>query len=143
MKGSHEFNICLYLKEINSIINNNINNKVKKRGLTQSQIIVIKFVAHFKKLTITELSDYMSIKKSTCSGIVDRLEKMEILERVKDENDKRVTYIIFSKKGQVLSNEIKEDINGYFKEIFNSISEEDLILIENNLEKLSNLIQKN
>lgn len=143
MKGAHEFKICLYLREINSIINNKINNKVKERGLTQSQVTVIKFVGHFKKITITELSDYMSIKKSTCSGIVDRLEKMEVLERVKDENDKRITYIMFSEKGQVLSNEIKEDINGYFKEIFNNISEEDLILIENNLEKLSNLIQKN
>ncbi len=142
MKGSHEFKICLYLREINSTINNKINNKVKERGLTQSQVTVIKFVAHFKKLTITELSDYMSIKKSTCSGIVDRLENMGILERVKDENDKRVTYIIFSRKGQGLSNEIKEDINRYFKEIFNNISEEDLILIENNLEKLSKLIKE-
>lgn len=143
MKGLHEFKICLYLKEINSTINNRINNKVKERGLTQSQITAIKFIGHFKKLTITELSDYMSIKKSTCSGIVDRLEKMEVLERVKDEDDKRVTYIMFSKKGQALSSEIKEDINRCFKEIFNSISEEDLILIESNLEKLSNLIQKN
>ncbi|WP_024615290.1 MarR family transcriptional regulator [Clostridium sp. Ade.TY] len=142
MKDSHEFKICLYLKEINSIINNRINQKIKERGLTQSQITAIKLVAHFKRLTLTELSEYMSIKKSTCSGIVDRLENMEVFERVKDEDDKRVTYIVFSKKGQILSNDIKEDINGSFKEVFNGISKDDLILIETNLEKLINKIDK-
>ena len=143
MKCIHEFKICLYIKEINSMINSKITEKLKKRDLTQSQVTAIKFVGHFDKLTLSELSKKMAIKKSTCSGIVDRLEKVDIFERVKDDDDKRITYIKFSEKGKVLSDEIKEDINNSFKEIFNGISEEDLKTIENGLEKIINLIKEN
>ncbi|MDQ0149096.1 MarR family winged helix-turn-helix transcriptional regulator [Eubacterium multiforme] len=143
MKCIHEFKICLYIKEINSMINSKITEKLKKRDLTQSQVTAIKFVGHFDKLTLSELSKKMAIKKSTCSGIVDRLEKVDIFERVKDDEDKRITYIKFSEKGQVLSDEIKEDINNSFKEIFNGISEEDLKTIENGLEKIISLIKEN
>ncbi len=143
MKCIHEFNICLYIKEINSIINSKITEKLKLRGLTQSQVTAIKFIGHFDKLTLSELSKKMSIKKSTCSGIVDRLEKANIFERVKDKDDKRVTYIKFSEKGKILSDEIKGDINNSFKEIFNGICQEDLEIIESRLEKIINLIKEN
>ena len=143
MKCIHEFNICLYIKEINSIINSKITEKLKLRGLTQSQVTAIKFIGHFDKLTLSELSQKMAIKKSTCSGIVDRVEKANIFERVKDKDDKRVTYIKFSEKGKILSDEIKGDINNSFKEIFNGICQEDLEIIESRLEKIINLIKEN
>lgn len=137
-----EFKICLYIKEFNTIINTKVSEKLKDRGLTQSQITAIKFIAHKRKLTLTKLSELMSIKKSTCSGIVDRLENMDIFTRVKDENDKRITYIVFSEDGKKLSREIKGDMNSIFKDIFKDVDKETLFIAQNKLEEIINIIKK-
>ena len=137
-----EFRICLYIKEINTIINTKVSEKLKRSGLTQSQITVIKFIAHKNSLTLTQLSNMMSIKKSTCSGIVDRLEAMDILERVKDEKDKRVSYIVFSEFGQELAKEIKSDMTNAFSDIFKGVDKEMLALVGSKLEEIIEIIKK-
>ncbi|MGL4761008.1 MAG: MarR family winged helix-turn-helix transcriptional regulator [Sarcina sp.] len=137
-----EFKICLYIKEFNTIINTEVSERLKHKGLTQSQITAIKFIAHSKKITLTELSEKMTIKKSTCSGIVDRLEAMDIFERVKDENDRRISYIQFSEKGKVLSHEIKDDMNGVFEDIFENVPKETLEIVGSKLEEIIEIIKK-
>ncbi|WP_297521297.1 MarR family transcriptional regulator [uncultured Clostridium sp.] len=137
-----EFKICLYIKEFNTIINTEVSERLKHKGLTQSQITAIKFVAHKHKITLTELSEKMSIKKSTCSGIVDRLEAIDVFERIKDENDKRISYIQFSEKGKTLAFEIKDDMNGVFADIFKDVPKETLDLVGTKLEEIIEIIKK-
>ncbi|MGL4992507.1 MAG: MarR family winged helix-turn-helix transcriptional regulator [Sarcina sp.] len=137
-----EFNICLSIKEFNTIINTKISEGLKTKGLTQAQITAIKFIAHEKKLTLTELSEKMAIKKSTCSGIVDRLEVMDILTRIKDKNDKRVSYIQFSAKGKEFAREIKGDMNSIFSEVFSDVPVELLQSIGKDLQQVINIIKK-
>lgn len=138
----NEFNICLYIKEFNTIINTEISERLKHKGLTQSQVTAIKFLAHKKRITLTQLSEMMSIKKSTCSGIVDRLEAMDIFERIKDEKDKRISYIEFSEKGKVLAHEIKDDMNGVFEDIFKDVPKETLNLVGSKLQEIIDIIKK-
>ena len=137
-----EFKICLYIKEFNTIINTEVSERLKHKGLTQSQITAIKFIAHSRKITLTELSEKMAIKKSTCSGIVDRLETMDIFERVKDENDRRISYIQFSDKGKALAYEIKDDMNGVFEDIFRDVPKDTLELVGSKLEEIIDIIKK-
>ena len=138
----NEFKLCLYIKEFNTIINTEISEKLKHKGLTQSQITAIKFVAHKKKITLTELSEMMSIKKSTCSGIVDRLEAMDIFERVRDEKDKRISYVKFSERGKILADEIKDDMNGVFVDIFKDVPKETLNIVGSKLQEIMEIIKK-
>ena len=138
----NEFKLCLYIKEFNTIINTEISEKLKHKGLTQSQITAIKFVAHKKKITLTELSEMMSIKKSTCSGIVDRLEAMDIFERVRDEKDKRISYVKFSERGKILADEIKDDMNGVFVDIFKDVPKETLDIVGSKLQEIMEIIKK-
>ena len=138
----NEFKLCLYIKEFNTIINTEISERLKHKCLTQSQITAIKFVAHKKKITLTELSEMMSIKKSTCSGIVDRLEAMDIFERVRDEKDKRISYVQFSEKGKILADEIKDDMNGVFADIFKDVPKETLDIVGSKLQEIRDIIKK-
>ena len=138
----NEFKICLYIKEFNTIINTKVSERLKDRGLTQAQITAIKFVAHKKRVTLTELSEMMSIKKSTCSGIVDRLEIMDVFERVRDKNDKRISYVQFSENGKILAHEIKDDMNGVFADIFKEVPKETLSIVEEKLCEIIEIIKK-
>lgn len=135
------FQLCLHLKELNTIVNTEISKNLKEKGLTQSQITAIKFVAHNKDLTITGLSDLMSIKKSTCSGIVDRLEAVDILKRVKSIEDKRTTHIILSEKGKALAHGVMGNMNGIFSDIFKDVRIETLKIALDSLDEIVNTIK--
>ncbi|WP_194189915.1 MarR family winged helix-turn-helix transcriptional regulator [Clostridium chrysemydis] len=139
MKPNDEFLIALYLRELNSIVNNTITKKLKGEGLTPTQITAIRIIGHKNLLTITELSDAMSIRKATASGIVDRLEGLNIVVREKDSKDKRITYIKFSKEGSKLSKRISNLMREAFNEVFKPFSEEEKALIK---EKLESMIER-
>lgn len=139
MKPNNEFLIALYLRELNSIVNNTITKKLKGEGLTPTQITAIRIIGHKNLLTITELSDAMSIRKATASGIIDRLEGLNIVVREKDSKDKRITYIKFSKEGSKLSKRISNLMREAFNEVFKPFSEEEKELIR---EKLENMIER-
>ncbi|MCR6515909.1 MAG: MarR family winged helix-turn-helix transcriptional regulator [Clostridium sp.] len=139
MKPNNEFLIALYLRELNSIVNNTITKKLKGEGLTPTQITAIRIIGHKNLLTITELSEAMSIRKATASGIIDRLEGLNIVVREKDLKDKRITYIKFSKEGSKLSKRISNLMREAFNEVFKPFSEEEKELIK---EKLENMIER-
>ena len=49
-----------------------------------------------KKMKITELSNQLCLSNSTVSGIIDRLEKQEMVVRERSKEDKRVVYVSIS-----------------------------------------------
>lgn len=141
MKGSLEFTIAMLIRDVNSKMNQKIMEELKTTGLTVPQITVIKLIAHHKELTVTELSERMSITKATMSGILDRLENMNIIERVRSKDDKRMVYVKFSAEGVKMALQIKERMNNCFKNIFKGIEEERLEGIEKQLISLTGMIE--
>ena len=69
----------------------------------------ILYSACMKKTRVSDLTVAYDIKKSTASGYVDNLENKGYVRRVKDEADRRVTYIEPTEKGKkwVAENEKK------------------------------------
>ncbi len=142
MKYSLEFEIALIIKDINSKINQRITDELKATGLTVPQITAIKLIAHNKKMMVSQLSEEMSLTNATVSGILDRLEKLNIIERVRSDKDKRVVYVRFSKEGSKTAENIKDVMSSSFKHIFNNVSKGDLEEIRNKLKGLSKLVEE-
>ena len=53
-----------------------------------------------RKLKVTDISNLFDIKKSTASGYVDTLEKKGYVERLKEEENRRNTYVVPTEKGK-------------------------------------------
>ena len=87
------FKILMLIREIHSKSINKIESSLLGSGLTHQQIIVLKFVAHNKKINISQLCKEMYLSKGTVSGIVNRLEQAGYIKKFKYESDKRNTYI--------------------------------------------------
>jgi len=50
------------------------------------------------EMKVTELSKKLGLTNSTVSGIIDRLEKQQLIERIRNTEDKRVVMIKISDK---------------------------------------------
>ena len=113
----------------------------KKSGFTNQQIMVIKLIAHNGQVTISQLCDEMFLAKGTVSGIVKRLEEAGYVRKIKNEEDKRNTYVTFSDKGLEFAKKFRNDINKSFDEIFRNFTEEEIVEVKSNLLKLRNKIK--
>ncbi|MFR9240739.1 MarR family transcriptional regulator [Clostridium baratii] len=135
------FEIAMLIKEIYANTMGIVSENLKESGFTNQQIMVIKLIAHNGQVTISQLCDEMFLAKGTVSGIVKRLEEAGYVRKIKNEEDKRNTYVTFSDKGMEFAKKFRNDINKSFDEIFRNFTEEEIIEVKSNLLKLRNKIK--
>ncbi|MGG7325539.1 MarR family winged helix-turn-helix transcriptional regulator [Clostridium baratii] len=135
------FEIAMLIKEIYANTMGIVSENLKESGFTNQQIMVIKLIAHNGQVTISQLCDEMFLAKGTVSGIVKRLEEAGYVKKIKNEEDKRNTYVTFSDKGMEFAKKFRNDINKSFDEIFRNFTEEEIVEVKSNLLKLRNKIK--
>lgn len=135
------FEIAMLIKEIYANTMGIVSENLKESGFTNQQIMVIKLIAHNGQVTISQLCDEMFLAKGTVSGIVKRLEEAGYVKKIKNEEDKRNTYVTFSDNGMEFAKKFRNDINKSFDEIFRNFTEEEIIEVKSNLLKLRNKIK--
>lgn len=133
----------MLIKEIYANTMGTVSKSLRESGLTNQQIMVIKLIAHNKQVNISQLCEEMSLSKGTISGIVARLEKADYVKKIKDEKDKRNTYVAFSDKGFEFVKNFIEEINGSFDKVFENFTEEEVKQVKDALTKLRNKIKEN
>lgn len=91
-----------------------ISHIVKQRGreilnnypITPPQFIALQWLRELGDLTIGELSKKMYLAFSTTTDLVDRMEKNELIVRIRDPKDRRVVRIHLLDKGRDIINEV-------------------------------------
>jgi DNA-binding MarR family transcriptional regulator len=89
--------IFLAYNEISKTINPS---QLIKVDLTSSQIKVIVSFFHHGTFTMTELSRLHGVSFSTMTSMVDRLLQNGLLERLRDDEDRRIVLVRLSAKGK-------------------------------------------
>lgn len=136
------FEMAMLIKEIYSSTMNILSCSLKESGLTHQQIMIIKIIGHNKEVTISKLCEEMHLAKATVSGIVQRLENMDYIEKIKYDNDKRNTYVRFSNKGLKFAKEFMMKINCSFDMLFDEFTYEEGTRAIEELRKIKNKIKK-
>lgn len=73
---------------------------VRSLGLTLSQFDVIVTLGDTDGITCKQISDQTLVTKGTLTGVLDRLEAKGLVERLPSQEDRRVTIIRLTPKGQ-------------------------------------------
>ncbi|GLC31572.1 MarR family winged helix-turn-helix transcriptional regulator [Clostridium omnivorum] len=76
------------------------NDRLMSYGITRVQWIALYYLLKDGKASQKELADKMNIKESTIVRLIDRLEKEKYVERVKEPENRRITYIILTDSGK-------------------------------------------
>ena len=94
--------------------------------ITPPQFIALQWLFELGDMTIGDLSTKMYLAFSTTTDLVDRMEKNELVKRVRDEQDRRVVRIHLLPEGERIIEEVIE------KEIVavKSVNEADIVIPE-------------
>ena len=71
----------------------------RRAELTGPQLTVLKMLEGVGDLSLTELSERIRAQNSTVTGIIDRMERENLVARARSSEDKRVVYIKLTDKG--------------------------------------------
>ena len=65
-------------------------------GLTTPQILILQTIHDQQELTIGQLARAISLSQATVTTIIDRLEKRQLISRIRSASDKRKVYLELS-----------------------------------------------
>ncbi|WP_071395961.1 MarR family winged helix-turn-helix transcriptional regulator [Bacillus tuaregi] len=129
-------NIEKDLRYISGIIKQKGRELLNDYSITLPQFIALQWLFDEGDMTIGELSTKMYLAFSTTTDLIDRLEKNDLVKRVRDENDRRVVRVHLLLEGKKLIDEVIKKRQVYLMELFKEYSQEDLVQIQNNLMRL-------
>jgi len=92
------------------VVQNDGSKESKRFGLTSPQSNVLRTLYHVGPLSSVDLSRHLYVTASNMTGLVDRLEKKELVSRVRKEGDRRVMLIILTPSGLELSKSLPDPL---------------------------------
>ena len=98
------------------------NQKVAGLNLTGVQAMVVRFLYESDHVTANDLGNRTGLDSATLTGIIDRLETAQFLERKPHHHDRRALQIQLTEKGRGAGKEIyglMKDANEEFLKVFN------------------------
>lgn len=100
------------------------------------QFVALQWLFEEGDMTIGELSSKMFLAFSTTTDLIDRMEKNELVSRVKDDKDRRVVRINLLSEGERIIDEVIKKRQLYLQDILSDFSDTDIASLTKNLTKL-------
>jgi MarR family transcriptional regulator, organic hydroperoxide resistance regulator len=124
------------LRYISGIIKQKGRELLSNYTITPPQFIALQWLFEDGDMTIGELSNKMFLACSTTTDLVDRMEKNELVVRVKDPNDRRVVRIHMLDEGERIIDEVIKKRQLYLQEVLKDFSGEEILSLKEGLAKL-------
>ncbi|MFC9597910.1 MarR family winged helix-turn-helix transcriptional regulator [Peribacillus butanolivorans] len=104
--------------------------------ITIPQFLALQWLFEAGDMTIGELSTKMFLACSTTTELIDRMEKHQLVHRVKDEKDRRVVRIHLLEEGERIIEEVINKRQQYLSGVLVNFSESDIVSLSGTLAKL-------
>jgi len=86
----------------------------RQYGITGSQSMVLRVLIHNGPLSSADLSRRLYVTPSNITGVIDRLEKKDLVERIKKASDRRVSLITLTEAGIEKSKSLPDPVEQRF-----------------------------
>ena len=121
-----------------------ISHLIKQKGreilsnytITPPQFIALQWLHELGDMTIGDLSTKMYLAFSTTTDLVDRMEKNDLVQRIRDDQDRRVVRIHLLPEGERVIEEVISKRQHYLSEILVEYTQDEVTQLLSNLKKL-------
>lgn len=131
------------LRHISGIIKQRGRQILNAYTITPPQFVALQWLFELGDMTIGDLSNKMYLAFSTTTDLIDRMERSNLVQRVRDEQDRRVVRIHLLKEGERIIEEVIDKRQQYLKDILKQFDENEVTNLSTLLEKLHQEMKKN
>jgi DNA-binding MarR family transcriptional regulator len=130
----------LFVRIFDSLVKNST--KVVDTSFSMSQMKALSAFHEDRPYSMGELSRNALVKMPSMTEMVDKLEEVGILERVRDCGDRRVVKVHLTETGKKIHQEFISRRKQEAENIFGNLDEKDQGELLNALKKVSNILNK-
>lgn len=116
----------MLVHELSRLRRRAIDQLLQPLGITGSQWWVLTYISLRPGLSQARLADELNLGKVALGGLIDRMMKLNLIDRRPDEQDKRVNLIFLSETGMALARDIRHISSGVQDDALAGVSQEDL-----------------
>lgn len=109
----------------------------KESGLTGPQLILMRSIKELGEVTIRELSNHTNMSQATATTILDRLERNELVKRVRSNQDKRKVHAHLTDKGVAVLSDAPMPLQQNFINKFQHLEEWEQSLLLSSVQRIS------
>ncbi|MGE7978587.1 MarR family winged helix-turn-helix transcriptional regulator [Psychrobacillus sp. NPDC093200] len=131
------------LRHISGIIKQRGRQILNSYTITPPQFVALQWLFEIGDMTIGDLSNKMYLAFSTTTDLIDRMEKSKLVQRVRDEQDRRVVRIHLLKEGERIIEEVIDKRQQYLKDVLKQFDQDEATALSTLLAKLHQEMKKN
>ena len=114
-----------------------LNGKLSEYDVTPSQYGVLSCLWQREFATPKQISEILCLETSTISGVLDRMQKKGLIDRVINRNDRREVRVVPTEKGKALEEPISKIIDEVNEEVLKCFTDEEVALLKNQLRTIA------
>lgn len=130
------------LKTVLHSIKKNLGTRFNGFNLTGPQGMLMGILNRYGEMKVSDLSEKLGLSNSTVSGIIDRLEKQDLVKRTRSESDRRVVYVSATEKFKKGFEENFKELENDFGRMLSKASTEEIDTIIEGLHLLQKILDK-
>jgi len=93
---------------------------------SKNEILALLFLYRKKSANMTEIAEYIMAPLNTATGVIGRLEKKLMVERIRSKIDRRIVLITLTEVGNEVIDKEKTIITKYVTKIYEKLNEEEI-----------------
>ena len=132
------------VKQINNIYEKDLNERMKKLGITSSQCAVLDFLFHTDKDEVNQcdVEKALSLKNPTVTGILKRLDENGFIFSVPNTQDKRKKNIYLTEKAYDIQRRMETERKKLDQELTKGMTKKEIAAVTRALEKMLHSISE-
>lgn len=109
---------------------------------TKNQLRTLFIIREKGKILPTDLGKYLDMQKGSLTTLIDSLEEVDFVQRVRDPHDRRKTWIFLKQKGEDYINLKIQALELHFQSLFKDIPAEEIEQFAGGLKFMVDMIKK-
>lgn len=116
-----------YIEEVKELLSSDIWENIFF-NCSKNEVLIFWLLYQKNEVNMTEIAEYIHVPLNTATGIINRMEKNELIVRTRSKEDKRVVLIGFSEKGMTQFQNLINEIMYYGMKVITSFTKEEMDL---------------
>jgi DNA-binding MarR family transcriptional regulator len=112
----------------------------KTTGLTAPQMLLLQTIRDKGEVTIGEIAQEMSLSQATVTTIIDRLEKRELVFRVRSQKDKRKVHAYLTDQAKEILKEAPVPLQEQFSRQFSDMQKWEQTMMISSLQRIAQMM---
>lgn len=130
-----------YIEEVKELLSSDIWENIFL-NCSKNEVLIFWLLYQRSEVNMTEIAEYIHVPLNTATGIINRMEKNELIVRTRSKEDKRVVLVGFSEKGMTQFQNLVNEMMYYGMKVMSSFTKEEVDLFYKMTTKVKEVLRQ-